>query len=240
MPAPVTLLFDSELRFFTRQERLQLPLREKTGLKHLIEAAGVPHVEVGPVEVDGRAASLQDHVWGGETVRVHAAPRRRPPEPIRLAADLHLGRLTAYLRMLGFDVLYRPDAEDEWLAARAAEGRILLTRDRRLLMRKAVRQGYCPRSLDPEEQLREVLRRFDLLPLAQPFTRCLRCNARLQPVEKARIWHRLEPLTRLYYDVFRICPQCDQIYWPGSHQQRMQALIARLAADQEPPSPNAS
>src|SRR5512140_3813139 len=105
--------------------------------------------------------------------------------------------------MLGFDCLYETDYDDEELAALAQkEGRILLSRDRRLLMRKVILFGYCLRSLEPLEQLSEVIERFDLAKRIVPFHRCLRCNHPLEHVAKQDILDRLEPLTRLYFDEF--------------------------------------
>ena len=109
-----------------------------------------------------------------------------------------------------------------------AEGRILLTRDRRLLMRKAVRYGCCLRSTDPREQLIEVVRRYGLADQARPFRRCLRCNQPLEAVSKDEIIDRLQPLTRLYFEEFSICPGCHQVYWKGSHYDHMRELIAQL------------
>ena len=113
---------------------------------------------------------------------------------------------------------------------RLAEARYLLTRDRRLLMRKSLVLGYLVRSLDPQVQLAEVSRRFGLARWAAPFRRCIRCNHLLESVEKSGIMDRLEPLTRVYFNEFRRCPSCKQIYWKGSHYERMQARIADLLA----------
>jgi hypothetical protein len=90
-----------------------------------------------------------------------------------------------------------------------------------------VRYGFCLRSLEPQEQLQEVIHRFNLKPFIKPFHRCLRCNGILQPVEKATVLDRLEPKTKLYYNEFARCPDCDQIYWKGSHFERMEKLIAQ-------------
>jgi len=128
--------------------------------------------------------------------------------------------------MLGFDCLYRNDYDDAELAELVQrEKRILLSRDRRLLMRKVVQYGYCLRSLEPPEQLTEVVRRFDLADKIRPFHRCLRCNGALQPVSKETVLDRLEPLTKIHYDEFSLCPACDQVYWKGSHVERMEKLI---------------
>ena len=143
--------------------------------------------------------------------------------------------------MLGFDCLYQNDYTDDDLAeALRREERILLTRDRRLLMRKVVKHGYCPRSLDSREQLAEVIRRFDLTGQIVPFHRCLRCNHLLESVSKEAVLDRLEPLTKLYYEEFQICPSCQQIYWKGSHYERMQTLIEELTGaypDKPPQNP---
>jgi uncharacterized protein with PIN domain len=155
------------------------------------------------------------------------------PVPPRFLLDNHLGRLASHLRMLGFDCLYRNDFEDlEMSQIVQREERILLTRDRRLLMRKAVAYGYCLRSLDPQEQTIEVLRRFDLASEIIPFSRCLRCNHPLEPVGKEAVLERLEPLTRKYFDEFQICPACRQIYWKGSHYEHMLELIRRVTNKQ--------
>ncbi len=200
-------------------------------LKHLIESVGIPHTEVGAARVNGAPAGLDYLVNGGDRVEVYPATAEtaaRPPE-LRFVLDNHLGRLAAYLRMMGFDVLYRNDYQDEALARDSEEQeRILLTRDRRLLMRKAVKYGCCLRSLNSRRQLEEVVDRYNLLDAIRPFQRCLRCNTPLVPVDKAEIIDRLEPLTKKYFDEFHICPACGQIYWKGSHYERMRAIIDQV------------
>jgi uncharacterized protein len=93
------------------------------------------------------------------------------------------------------------------------------------LMRKAVLQGYWLRSQDPDRQLKEVLTRYALEGQVKPFQRCMRCNESLAPVSKEAILHRLQPLTIQYFDEFRLCPACGQIYWQGSHYTKMLAFI---------------
>jgi len=143
--------------------------------------------------------------------------------------DNHLGKLAAYLRMLGFDSLYRNDYRDEELAHISAnQQRTLLTRDRGLLKRSIVIHGYLVRKTHPHHQMMEVLSRFDLFASIFPFRRCLHCNAPLQAVPKESIQHRLLRNTEQHYDEFHICRECDRIYWKGSHYKRMQGLIGRV------------
>lgn len=214
-----------------------LPWSAHETVKHLVEAAGVPHPEIAALSVNGAPVSFDARVAPGAVIEIYAhedAPPsavalRPPPEPPRFICDVHLGRLAAYLRMLGFDTLYCNDQSDAELVTRAqAEERILLTRDVRLLMRRAVTYGAFIRATGPEAQLREVVRRYGLRDRAQPFRRCIRCNGLTAPVTKAEILNQLQPKTRLYYEEFWRCRACGQIYWRGSHVERMQALIDRV------------
>jgi uncharacterized protein len=211
-----------------REQFIRVEFRGRQSIKHLAESLGVPHPEMGQVRINGREAILSTITQDGDQVQIHPIPDGFPGEP-RFLLDNHLGRLAAYLRMLGFDCLYRNDYSDEELAEiLQKEERILLTRDRRLLMRKVVIHGYCPRSLDSLEQLTEVIQRFDLAKRAVPFHRCLRCNHPLENIAKEAVLDRLEPLTKRYFDEFMICPNCKQIYWKGSHFERMQGLIQQI------------
>ena len=87
-----------------------------------------------------------------------------------------------------------------------------------------------PRSQMAETQASEVVRRFELGRAIAPFTRCLHCNAGLIRVAKEEVINELEPLTQIYYEDFRRCAQCGQIYWSGSHFSKLQARIERIVA----------
>jgi uncharacterized protein with PIN domain len=157
--------------------------------------------------------------------RVRAAPLRA----LGFLLDVHLGRLAAYLRMAGFDALYdnrAPDAELADIAAR--EGRVLLTRDRYLLMRTEVDRGYWVRSTEPKKQLLEIIHRFDLAGSMRPFTRCLKCNSTLEEASRESVSQWLPP--RIRDEVFRVCPTCLRVYWKGSHHARMSRLLEWVKA----------
>ncbi len=126
------------------------------------------------------------------------------------------------LRMAGIDTRYDPQQSEADLALHAvADNRIRLSRNRDLLRRKIITWAHLVRAEQPEEQLLEVIMLFGLQEMIRPFSRCLECNTMLEPVRKSAVLHRLEPLTRKYYHIFRRCPDCDRIYWQGSHQQHM-------------------
>ncbi len=200
-------------------------------VKHMAESLGVPHVEMGTILANGQPVDPGYQPHDGDRIDVEPNTSDYPGENPRFMLDNHLGRLAACLRMLGFDCLYRNDFQDAQMARMlASDERILLSRDRRLLMRKIVHFGYCPRSLQPEEQLREVVCRFHLIDHITPFNRCLRCNHLLEPVSKESVLDRLEPLTKKYYHEFVRCPSCSQVYWKGSHYEHMIARIRGLKA----------
>jgi uncharacterized protein with PIN domain len=141
-------------------------------------------------------------------------------------ADVHLGRMAAYLRLAGFDTEYRNDFSDrELVDTSSSEDRTLLTRDVGVLKHAAVWRGYFVRETQPGRQLVEVLRRFDLPDHASPFTRCVRCNAVLERVAKQDVLAALPPRTREHYDEFSRCPRCERVYWAGSHYTRMRAFL---------------
>lgn len=220
-------------------EELEVPVGSKRSVKDLIESVGVPHPEVALILVDGRPVSFEHLVAGGERVAVYppfqsfdlAAVTTVDPPPAdpRFVADVHLGTLARRLRLLGFDTWYRPDANDDLLAEVAVgEGRILLSRDRGLLMRRVITHGYCPRSDDPELQAIEVIRRYRLAPHIAPFTRCINCNGELEAVEKQEVVDELPPATRREHERFTRCCDCGQVYWPGSHKEALTDVVADL------------
>jgi uncharacterized protein with PIN domain/sulfur carrier protein ThiS len=233
--------FYAELNDFLPAHSRQKTVAETFGdgqtVKHLIEALGVPHTEIDLILVNGEPTDLSYQVQDGDRVSVYppfesidimplTSVRPSPLVEPRFILDGHLGRLAAYLRMVGFDTLYRNDYDDEALARISSEDhRILLTRDRGLLKRSIVTRGYWLRQTDPRAQLVEVLRRFDLFDRLSPFTRCLSCNGLLQPIPKEVVADRLPPDTRKTHDEFRVCRACGQVFWDGSHVERMRKLI---------------
>ena len=113
------------------------------------------------------------------------------------------------------------------------ENRIILTRDKELLKNGKVTHGYWVRAIDPETQVAEIIRRFDLYSQIDPFHRCLGCNSRLERIDKSIILNRLKPKTRDHFDEFYICQPCDKVFWKGSHYQRMKNRINHLIQHKE-------
>ena len=239
-------------RFYEELNDFLAPERRKTAFKHtfnrrasvkdMIESFGVPHTEVDLILANGNSVDFQYIVENGDRISVYPVFEsldigplvRLRPNPLRhtkFVIDTNLGRLARYLRLLGLDCLYRNNYKDDELARLSSnQNRILLTRDRALLQRRIVTHGYFVRETTPRLQVREVLLRFDLRNLLSPFTRCTRCNGTIEAVEKGIIEDRLEPKTRKYFDQFRMCRDCGQLYWKGSHHVRAQRLVEELSA----------
>jgi len=148
---------------------------------------------------------------------------------IRFVVDVNIGKLAHFLRMLGFDVVYDRHLEsDEELARIAfAENRVLLTRDVELLKRKIVTSGYFVNSDQPKEQVLEVLKHFDLVDSIQFCTRCMDCNIPIIPITKEMVFDRIPPKARDFYNEFYLCPNCEKVFWKGTHYTRMQELLAQ-------------
>jgi uncharacterized protein len=237
----IELTFHDDLVLFLRSKkrRIARQLSERTSVKDVIEACGVPHTEVDlilinnkPVDfsrVIGTESKMDIYGMVSEAVTPFPENRLQVHNLQKFVADGHLGKLVRDLRLLGIDVVYDRGADDRQLVKTSSEqDRALLTRDRRLLMHSAVRHGYYLRSQNPLDQTVEVLRRFELIVTFRPFSRCLLCNALLQPAEKEKIIGQLEPLTKIYYDQFRRCPDCGQVYWSGSHFAKLERRIAAI------------
>jgi uncharacterized protein len=211
-----------------RGRKLEKTFHAPGSVKDLFESFGVPHTEVGSVLVNGVDVDFGRLVVDGDVVEV------RPVAGFMSAGtgfvlDVHLGRLAAFLRMLGFDALYRSCFEDAELARiSATKSRVLLTRDRGLLMRNEVVLGYWLRNTDSRLQTEEVVRRFGLAQSVRPWTRCMACNGLLQPVAKADVLGRIPPRTAECHEEFSECSACRRVYWKGSHYERMQRWVEEL------------
>jgi uncharacterized protein len=224
----------------SRGVTVRRPFRSHQTVKDVLEAMGIPHTEVDLILVNGSSRgfgyrpSVGDRISAypmfealdvGSTARLRPVPLRDP----RFVVDVNLGRLARLLRVLGFDVWWSSDADDATLAeVGLGEQRILLTRDRGLLKRRAITHGLFVHSQHPEEQTLEVIKRLDLGQRLAPLTRCLHCNGKLVAVPKDEVIDQLEPLTRQHYEEFSRCAECGRIYWAGSHHARLVGLVERL------------
>lgn len=242
-----TFRFYARLNAFLPVERRGQAFRctcaESATTKHMIEALGVPHTEVALVLVNGAPAGLDWPIEENDRIAVYpkfeqldigvlATTQTLPPGPPRFVADAHLGGLARLLRMAGFDTLYDNNFEDAAMAELAnRERRVLLTRDRALLMHRVVLYGCYVHALKPADQLRELYLRLDLTSHARPFSLCLSCNLRLHEVDRQAVLERVPPRVLARHERFLSCHGCDRVFWEGTHWQDMRALLDSLALD---------
>jgi len=140
-----------------------------------------------------------------------------------------LGRLARWLRVLGWDTAYDPATHDPELVEWARnEHRILLTRDRPLLLELRPDQALFIVADRPLEQLRQVVTEAGLSAPGELFTRCLVCNAELRPATEAECASLVPLGARALPGPVRRCPGCGRLYWPGSHARRMRAALGRV------------
>ena len=164
------------------------------------------------------------------------SPREDSAAP-RFLADAMLGRLARWLRLLGYDAVYFPGEDDDVLRQARREGRVLLTRDTRLLQRRSAGVRSPTDSLPPHlfiesdrvmEQLRQVVAALGLNPTAPPAHRCSCCNAVLEPRDRTQVEGLVPEFVLSHSEAFQACPHCQRIYWAGSHQRRMKEAIKAL------------
>lgn len=201
---------------------------------------GIPHTEVQFILANGRTAQWGDQLAPDSYVSVYPhfhivaldsdqVLHVDPEDQSRFVLDAHLGRLAKFLRMLGLDVLYKNDYQDQEIAAiSSSTDRIVLTRDRKLLMRNEIRHGYYVRKTAPEEQVSEIVHRYQVHEHIQPLTRCLECNSVLVPLARQQAEAKLPDSIRRRYDDFSGCEVCGRVYWKGSHYDRMLERISRM------------
>ncbi len=212
-------------------------------VKDAIEALGVPHTEIDLILVDGRSVRFDRLLQGGERVAVYPEFERfditplhrlrpRPLRTPRFVADVHLGTLARFLRLLGFDTRYGNGLDDAALAEiTSREKRVLLTRDVGLLKRKAVVRGQWLRSREPEQQLAELVEALQLRRAFRPFTRCMTCNGALAVIARGKVVELVPPRVYRRFRAFKRCRDCARVYWRGTHYLRLQRLVQQVRSE---------
>lgn len=243
-----TIFLDKDLRDTT----INYTFDDRPAIKDAIEALGVPHPEVLAIKVDDTFVDFTHKLTDGCQVTVYSTPDYlelinelqannapdtqgmihlpyKPSKNITFLLDVHLGGLVRYLRMAGFDCLFETkDFGDAFLAEVAErDDLILLTRDVNLLKRSNVKYGRWIRNVLPEPQFHEVMQHYQLTEQIKPFGVCIKCNGHIAPVEKPLIEDKVPPYVYQTIDAFKQCQQCHQVYWQGTHYQKIKNILAR-------------
>lgn len=231
----VQVMFHGDLRELPDgKSPLELSFTGTRSLNDLIQSLRVPHTEVGKALVDNEPADLNYNVKNGDKIEVFPvtperfAQRHGGADGLRFLCDVHLWKLARWLRLLGFDTAFDKKWRDPELADISHnEKRILLSRDRGLLMRNKVESGLLVRNTDPHQQLLEILERLGIGEFIRPFSRCMVCNGILEPADmegeffKERLWPQIPEGVRRWCKEYRYCQTCNKVFWKGSHYKNM-------------------
>lgn len=240
----VTIRFYAELNDFLKsvwkQKAFEFSYKGVVTVREAIETLGVPHSAVDLVLVNSRPAALTQRLKEGDYLSVYPvfesfdismlSPNPRPPlRSSSFFTDVHLGKLTKLLRLLGFDTLYDNHIDDDELIEKAnRSNRIILTRDHDLLKSNRVTHGYYVRATNPREQIKEVVDKFDLYNQFKAFSRCLVCNGLLKKVPLSAIRDQINSDTDAMFTRFFRCQNCHHVYWEGSHFNDMAQTIENI------------
>ncbi|MBN2256155.1 MAG: Mut7-C RNAse domain-containing protein [Deltaproteobacteria bacterium] len=148
---------------------------------------------------------------------------------MKFLADRNLGKLTKWLRVIGYDSeIYQGAIGREFLREGAKQGRIVLTRRRDMASRNFTGKMYVVNADTLPEQLAEVIKELSLqLNLNRFFSICLRCNQPLSEIEKAEVRDRVPPYVFQSQSSFLVCRRCNAIFWAGTHKENMVGYLKR-------------
>ncbi len=223
-----------------KQRNFPLLVKTPVTVREVIESLGIPLSEIDLILVNSEPETFEkrlyeyDHVSlypAFENINIDSVSKIRKPRArsFSFILDAHLGKLAKYLRMLGFDTLYRNDYGDrEILEIASDENRIILSRDKLLLKVNKKAQGYFVRATEKHEQLIEIVKKFDLCKQFRSFTRCMTCNGLLVKKDKSEITDKIDKDTARIFSEFFYCENCDKVFWKGSHFERMEKFILSI------------
>jgi hypothetical protein len=226
---------------YSNNSVVNYPLNRRASIKDIIESLGVPHTEIGRLLLKTIPLTFTFIPDGGEEIHVHPLSpdlpvtsanllRPTPLPKLQFMVDVNIYKLAHLMRMAGIDSSAVPSKSCRLIARAASdEKRIILSRNKDLLKYNEVIFGRLIRSQNSFKQFAEVVELYSLTPHFHPFSRCMLCNVVLEQVVKEDIIHRLEPLTKKHYTVFKECPSCNRLFWQGSHYDQMVKKLKTLS-----------
>ena len=239
--------FYEELNDFLPKHRkktiFQVEFKGKRSIRDVIEALGVPHTEVDLVLINGKSVGFEEILGNGDRVSVYPVfeslniknvthLRRLPLRRTKFIADVNLGDIVKYMRLLGLDVYCDPSlSERDIIEISNKENRIILTKSKKLLKFKDVTHGVFVHPGTTQEQIRRIIEFLDIGDNVKPFSRCLCCNSLLVPVRKEEILERIPPKTKSFCSEYALCQSCDKIYWKRAHFIRMKEVIETFLSE---------
>jgi len=217
-----------------RQRRFKVNFKGRETVKDFIQSLGVPHTEYDLILING-CRVLEDYVLqDGDDCSVfpHFVTLNNESENIKepiFYCDVHLGKLARFLRMVGMHSEYSNNwNEREIIKKSKDENGLILTKNLNLLKRNDLEKAYFVRANLPENQLVEIITKFNLKNRIKEFSRCLICGNLLEEVGVEKVAEKIPPKVKDCFNEFFYCSVCDKIYWRGSHYLKMKALIKKV------------
>jgi uncharacterized protein with PIN domain len=151
----------------------------------------------------------------------------------KFIVDRNVGKLARWLRLMGYDTRFFDGDDDADLVAIARdEGRVILSRDTQIVKRRLITSGQIGAVLiqsdQPERQIHQVIDALGLDSHFRPFTICLECNQPLVERSKDEVKGLVPPYVFKTQNQFRQCPNCQRIYWRGTHWQAMTKKLEKF------------
>lgn len=244
MTKQATLYLTGSLRDFLKNKQqksspLNITFELNPSVKDLIESRGIPHTAIFKLEVNGRERSFDYNVREGDEITPYPFEKVDATtlddifsSPSKFVLDVHLGKLAKTLRLLGIDTSWDADWEEsKILHLSNRQKRMILSRNIGLLRNGEARYGYWVRATDPDKQVQELFKRFNISDYISPFSRCMKCNGLLEEVELSQVEERVPPKVQEWHSLFYECLHCRQVYWEGSHYKKLQEKVNRLTPD---------
>ena len=147
-------------------------------------------------------------------------------DPMRFICDEQLGKLSRWLRIIGQDVEYQKQIDDNELISKAAEeNRMILTRDTKLRDNSLKTKIILLEENYPALQLREVVSLFSDKIDINIFSRCVVCNGQIKKVEKSLVEGKVPPFVFLTQKHFTMCVSCGKYYWKATHKEKVESQL---------------
>ena len=152
----------------------------------------------------------------------------------KFIVDINVGKLTRWLRMMGYDTLRFDESDGSRMIVLALrKDRIIITRDTQIMKRGVIASGRLKAILitsdQPDLQIQQVIESLNLDCQFMPFTICLECNQPFVQRTKEEVKDRVPPYVFQTQDQYVECPACHRIYWKGTHWQAMTKILERFS-----------
>jgi uncharacterized protein with PIN domain len=219
-----TFRFYEELNDYLPQHQkkvdIEIEFVGKRYIKEIIEDFGVPSYSVDMVLVNGTPVDFQYFLKDGDRVSVYpvferlniqsiSLLRKFPLRRIRFIADVDLNDMVVPMRMLGFDIIFNPSYNlFDIIKISRQEKRTILTKRKELLKSESVTHAVRIHTATAMDQVKDVLDDLDIKDQIKLFSRCLRCNQRLENRETKEILDQISPEKKRIFEKYLLCKSC--------------------------------